>query len=196
VDNSQPLNFDYELPLNVSAMLHVIPKVLSTFYIENLVKLLPCLSHKRESEREKSKIFKVTFFIPLRVKIYYQHQLLTTMHSLNVNFELLWLTKLSSTKIAQRSCTLWIGTASIRSMHLEIIETQEKLSTILALICALSFVQFLCVLHDILLAKDSNPTHFTMVSSYRQTKARIVENRTVCTIMKWVIEAYITSTAV
>ena len=113
---------------------------------------------------------------------------LTAVHSLNVNFELLWLTKLSSTEIAQGTSSLWIGTTTIRSMHLQIIETQEVFSAILTLICTFPLMKFLRVLHDILLAKDSYPTHFAMILSYRQTKAGIVKHRTMCSIMEWMAE--------
>lgn len=79
VDNLRPQNFDYEPPSSVVVMLHVIPKVSSTFYIENLVKLLPCLlpfqcaRKKRARGRERERKFKVTFQCWVRVKMIITH---------------------------------------------------------------------------------------------------------------------------
>lgn len=159
-------------------MLHVIREASSIIYIESLAKLLPYLRRKFS--------LKVTF--SSESENYYLTTL-TAVHSLNVNLELLWLAKLSPTKVAEWPSTLRVGTASVRSMHLEIVQSQEKLSTILTLICSLSIVELLRMLHDVLLAKDGHPTHLAVVLSYRQTKAGVVEHGAVCTIMKWMVEA-------
>jgi hypothetical protein len=118
------------------------------------------------------------------------------VHSFDVNFELLWLTKLSTAKVAEGTSSLRIGTTTVSSVHLEVVETQEKLSAILTLICSLSIVQLLRMLHDILLSKDSHPTYFTVIFSYRQTEAGIVKHRAVSAIVKGMIKAQVTSATV
>lgn len=89
------------------------------------------------------------------------------MHSLDVNFELLWLAKFSTAKVTERTRTLWIRTATVRSMHLEIVETEEEFLAVLTLICALAVVQLLRVLHYVLLPENGNAAHFAVIFSYR-----------------------------
>lgn len=121
---------------------------------------------------------------------------LTTVHSLNVHFELLWLTKLSTAKVTEWSRTLRISTATICPMHLKIIETKEELFAVLTLICTFTVMQLLCMLHDIFFAKYGYAAYFTMVFSYCQTEAWIVEHGTMRTIMEWVVKAKVaTATA-
>lgn len=49
------------------------------------------------------------------------------MHAFNVNFEFLRLAELPPTEVTQRSGALWIGCTAIRSMHLQVVKTQEEL---------------------------------------------------------------------
>lgn len=113
---------------------------------------------------------------------------ITAMHPFYVNFELLWLTEFPATEITQRSGALRISSASICSMHFQVVQSQEKLSTELTLIRALAIVKLLRVFHDIFFSQNGNATYFTMIFSDCKTETRVVENRTVSTVVKRMIE--------
>lgn len=99
------------LPLRVVAAQLVIPISLSSFYTEIPLKPQTCLLKKCLHS-----IFIILFVL-----------LLTAVHSFYVNFKFLWLTKLSTAKIAQWPRSVWICRTTISSMHFQIIKTQEKL---------------------------------------------------------------------
>lgn len=121
---------------------------------------------------------------------------ITAVHSLYVNFELLRLAEFSATKITQRSGALRISSTSISSMHFQIVQSQEKLPAELTLVRALTLVKLLRVFHDILLPQNCHATNFTMIFSDGETEAGIVEHGAVSSIVKWMIKAEVTATAV
>lgn len=111
------------------------------------------------------------------------------MHSLDVNFQLLRLAELPSTEVAERACTLRIRCTSIGSMHFQVVQAQEEFLAVLTLICALAVVQLLGVLHDVVFAQDGHAAYFTVIFPDRKAEARVVEDRTMCAIVKRMIEA-------
>lgn len=121
---------------------------------------------------------------------------LTTVHPLNVHFKLLRLTELPATKVAERSGTLWIRTASIRPVHLQVVQSQKVLLAELTLVSALSLVHLCRMLHDVVLAQHSHSTDLAVVLADRQTEGGVVEYRAVRAIVQRVLELEITSTAI
>lgn len=49
------------------------------------------------------------------------------MHSFNVHLQFLRLTEFSATEITEWSCSLWIRSTAISTMHFQVIQTQKEL---------------------------------------------------------------------
>ena len=83
------------------------------------------------------RLFQIDFFLETFSKkstakqhskaIHKTERTLTAMHAFDVNFQLLGLAKLSATKVTKGSGSLGIGSASVGSMHVQVVETKEKL---------------------------------------------------------------------
>lgn len=121
---------------------------------------------------------------------------LTTVHPLDVHLELLRLTELAATKVAERSGPLRIRTASIGPVHLQVVQSQKVLLAELTLVRALSLVHLRRMLHDVVLAQHSHSTDLAVVLADRQTEGGIVEYRAVRAIVQRVLELEITSAAI
>lgn len=98
------------------------------------------------------------------------------MHPFYVNFELLRLAEFPSTKVAQRPGALGIGRTPISPVHLQVVEAQEELFAVLALVGSLSFVELLSVLHYIVFSQYSNATDFAVIFSDGETEAGVVKH--------------------
>lgn len=76
------------------------------------------------------------------------------MHALDVHLQLLGLAKFTSAKVAQRFGSLGIRTATVGTVHLQIVEPQEELVAELALVGTFAVVLLDGVFHDVVLANE------------------------------------------
>lgn len=106
------------------------------------------------------------------------------MHSLDVHFELLGLTEFTTTKVAQRSSSLWVGTASVGPVHFQVVQPEKVFLAELALVRSLSLVLFRRVQHYIVLAQHGQPTDLAVILSDGQTEGRIMKHGAVCAIIQ------------
>lgn len=123
----------------------------------------------------------------LEVPEYFGH---IAVHPFDVHLKLLWLTELAPAKVTQWACPLRIHAAAVRSMHLQVVETQEELQksttventtqnvqttpnyllTKLTLVGSLPVVHLFSMLHDVLLAEHRDPTNLTVIFANRQAE--------------------------
>lgn len=118
------------------------------------------------------------------------------MHPLDVHFKLLWLAKLSSTEIAQRTGSLGIRCTAVGPVHLQVIQSEKVFLTELTLVRSFAVVHFGCMLHNVLLAQHCNATHFAVVLADGETEGGIMEHRAVGAVVQRVLEFQVTATTI
>lgn len=118
------------------------------------------------------------------------------MHTLYVRLQLLRLTELAATEVADGTRSIRIGGTAIGAMHLQVVETQEELVAELTLVRPLAVVLLRGMLHNVVLAQHRLAAHLAVVLADREAHRGIVEDGAVGAIVQRVLELQVAAAAV